>query len=344
MALTKRNDGRWCKSKTINGKKIFFYSTEETEKKAVKDIENQMLEYSGRAEKGKLFKDVADEWEKIKREDLDPVTWYKTYKAAYAQVKERFCGFSILNITPFDIDKFFKKMKAEKYSHKYVATRKSVLNMIFEYAFVRGYINNNFILSVPIPNGLNKTARRIPSENDIKIVTSNYEGDDFLYYFLVYTGLRMSEACALTYEDFDFENNLIYINKKIVWDGNKPILRHRTKTEAGERAVPLLSELKKHMPRNFKGYLFSRDDGDSPYTKKQLSNITDGYRKRHNISFTPHQLRHAFASLGVEADLSVKELQYIMGHSDIHTTMDIYAEVRKSQQASIAKKMNNITY
>ena len=88
MALTRRNDGRWCKTKTINGKKMYFYSAEPTEKKALRDIENQMIEYTGEVQKGKLFKDVAEEWEKIKREDLDPVTWYKTYKAAYAQVKE----------------------------------------------------------------------------------------------------------------------------------------------------------------------------------------------------------------------------------------------------------------
>lgn len=154
----------------------------------------------------------------------------------------------------------------------------------------------------------------------------------------------MSEACALTKKDFDFDNNLIYIDKKIVWDGNHPVLKHQTKTKAGERTVPLLSELKKHIPKKFKGYLFSRDGGETPYTKKQLATITDGYKKRHNVSFTPHQLRHAFATLGVEANLSVKELQYIMGHSDIHTTMDIYAEIRKSQQNSIAEKMNAVKY
>lgn len=51
MALTRRNDGRWCKTKTINGKKMYFYSTEPTEKKAVRDIENQMIEYTGEAQR-----------------------------------------------------------------------------------------------------------------------------------------------------------------------------------------------------------------------------------------------------------------------------------------------------
>ena len=54
MPLTKRKDGRWCKSKTINGTRIFFYSSENTERKALRDIENQMIEYTGKVEKGKL--------------------------------------------------------------------------------------------------------------------------------------------------------------------------------------------------------------------------------------------------------------------------------------------------
>ena len=80
MALTKRADGRWCKSKTINGKKVYFYSNEQTEKKALRDIENQMITYTGEMQKGKLFKDVASEWERNKREEIDPVTWKKTYR------------------------------------------------------------------------------------------------------------------------------------------------------------------------------------------------------------------------------------------------------------------------
>ena len=46
MALTKRSDGRWCKSKTIKGKKIYFYSSEKTERMALRDSENQIFERS----------------------------------------------------------------------------------------------------------------------------------------------------------------------------------------------------------------------------------------------------------------------------------------------------------
>ena len=142
---------------------------------------------------------------------------------------------------------------------------------------------------------------------------------------------NLSEACALTDKDFDFENKLITVNKKISWIGNKPVLIHQTKTEAGNRQVPLLSTLEKTMPK-FKGYLFTTDNGKTPLTKRQIARLIERYNKHNGTHITPHQLRHAFATLGVEAKLGVKELQYIMGHSDIHTTMDIYAEIRDKQK------------
>ena len=51
--MKKRKDGRYMRTFTVNGKRICFYSTETTEKKAMKDIERQLLNYQKREEKGK---------------------------------------------------------------------------------------------------------------------------------------------------------------------------------------------------------------------------------------------------------------------------------------------------
>jgi hypothetical protein len=48
--MKQRKDGRWEKVKTINGKRISFMSSEPTEKKALKDIENKMLQYMQKQE------------------------------------------------------------------------------------------------------------------------------------------------------------------------------------------------------------------------------------------------------------------------------------------------------
>ena len=345
--MNRRPDGRWEKTKKIGGKIVHFYSMEPTQRKAERDIERQMIEYSTAETEKKTeslkFKAVTEEWERQKREEVTETTWIKSYSSLTKEITEMFGEYPITDITPEMVLKYFNILKTKKYSMKSVNNRKSILNMIFKLAFVKGLINNNFILNVPTPSGLTKTPRKMPSQAEIDIVKENSTGDDFLFFFLAYTGLRISEACALTNKDFDFENKLITVNKKISWIGNKPKLIHQTKTESGNRQVPLLSTLEKAMPK-FKGYLFSRDNGKTPLTKRQLAIWVDNYNKRNGTTITPHQLRHAFASLGVEANLGVKELQYIMGHSDIHTTMDIYAEIRDKQKKEIFKKLDTAKY
>lgn len=52
--------------------------------------------------------------------------------------------------------------------------------------------------------------------------------------------------------------------------------------------------------------------------------------------FTPHQLRHAFASLSIERGVAPKQLQMMMGHSSIKMTMDTYGHLWKDDEADQA--------
>lgn len=344
--MKQRADGRWRKSKVINGKLMYFYSLEPTEKRAEKDIERQMIKaftIPAEEERKKKFSAVAEEWEAVKREDMSENSWNRTYRAVYNRIVDNFGDSYVDEILPRDVDVFFNNLKRLNFKLKTVRNHKNVLNMIFSYAFLNGYIKSNFMPYVKLPSGLTKTPRKMPSDEEIKVATANCEGEDFLFYFLAYTGLRISEACALTDKDFDLKSNKIKINKKVTWIGNQPNIVNETKTSAGTRDIPLLERVKEKMPK-FKGYLFSRDSGKTPLTKIQLRRLLERYQKKHNISFTFHQLRHAFATFAVESGLGIKETQYILGHSDIHTTMDIYAEVSKKRQAELAEKLNKHKY
>lgn len=100
--MTKRADGRYVKTKTINGKKVFFYSTAKTEKLAERDFENQLLSYTEKVEKGKTFKEVADEWERKHYGELEYYTEYR-YKSLVAHTVDEFGRKYIKDITSTDI-------------------------------------------------------------------------------------------------------------------------------------------------------------------------------------------------------------------------------------------------
>lgn len=74
--MKKRKDGRYLKVVTINGKRLYFYSSKTTEPQAERDINRQILAYTQQEERGKLFSEVSEEWE----EEHFPKIEYNTAK------------------------------------------------------------------------------------------------------------------------------------------------------------------------------------------------------------------------------------------------------------------------
>jgi hypothetical protein len=100
--MTQRKDGRWQKSITINGKRVFFYSSEPTERKALKDIEQQLLAYTEKEEKGATFEEVAKDWFALASSDVEPLTAYR-YECFLKRAVDWFGDWYIKDITALDI-------------------------------------------------------------------------------------------------------------------------------------------------------------------------------------------------------------------------------------------------
>ncbi|MCY9002861.1 tyrosine-type recombinase/integrase [Peribacillus frigoritolerans] len=58
---------------------------------------------------------------------------------------------------------------------------------------------------------------------------------------------------------------------------------------------------------------------------------------------TPHSFRHTHTSLLIEAGAGVKEIQERLGHSDINTTIDIYAHMIKNNEEKTFHKFSKLT-
>ena len=58
-------------------------------------------------------------------------------------------------------------------------------------------------------------------------------------------------------------------------------------------------------------------------------------------SVTPHQLRHAFATVCFEMGVSAKDAQQLLGHSKIDVTLDTYTHIRAKRRGDVAEKLNN---
>lgn len=337
--MKQRKDGRWLKVKTINGKQVYFYSTEPTERKALKDIENQMLNYQDKEEKGLTFNAVAEKWEEMKYKTLEWNT-YRRYNSMVKQLQEVFGNKYIKQITANNIESFFDGLVHRSYSTKSIKDQMSVTKMIFKYAKKQGYVTADATEYLTPPKGTPKITRQSLTDEEIETIKNNVHLEfGLLAYFMMYTGLRKGEALALTYADIDKNQNIININKSLEHFGNEPRLK-TPKTKAGIRIVPLLDVVKKVIPNGNKtDYIFG--ENGKPMRHSYFNLGWKAYCEQTGLNITSHQLRHTFATLLYEWDIDVKDSQELLGHSDISTTRNIYTHIRQSRIASTTKKLND---
>lgn len=318
--MKKRKDGSYCYTIIIDNKKKFIYGY--TQKELFQKIEKF---YYDQEHPIHTFCEVANDWERIHRKDVVYKTW-STYQGHLKKLIVEFGKKDICSISDNDVSCLLQQMAADQYSAKTVRTRFNVCNMIMNHAISKEYILNNPCATVKIPKGLNKNIRELPKDEEIQKVINSLNCHFGLFaYFLLFTGMRRGEALAIRWEDIDFDEMTISINKSIFFESNRPKLKN-PKTRNGIRIVPLLAPLKEVLlsRREDSGYVFGNEE---PMTEQAFKRAWEHYKKESKVSITPHQLRHAFATILYEAEIDPKSAQKMMGHADYKTTIDIYTHL-----------------
>lgn len=191
---------------------------------------------------------------------------------------------------------------------------------------------------------------------------------------LLGTGCRVGEIIGLRWDDVDFENRIISINHSVSYhsrrtgiNGTRCEYKVTTpKTKAGIRDVPMMDTVYNALieERDFQqqtGFCTAMVDGMSGFIfQNRYGNIHNPHAINRAIErirldcnqieshraveekrspvviphFSCHHLRHTFCSRFCERETNVKVIQAVMGHADIQTTMNIYAEVTNAKMAA----------
>src|SRR5699024_8253036 len=191
--------------------------------------------------------------------------------------------------------------------------------------------------------------------------TNGLDGDLLTFTTLAYTGLRVGELLALKWDDIDFQECTLRVSKTYynLSSKKKDYLLHTPKTENSIRTisidpvvVDLMKEYKLEQDKlkqdnapfyNDNGFIFTTNDG---YPKK-LNLISSRLKRLLKIAgikknITSHSFRHTHTSLLIEANVHIKEIQERLGHSDISTTMDIYAHITKDIKKEASTKFSSL--
>ena len=198
--------------------------------------------------------------------------------------------------------------------------------------------------------------------------SEEYRGWYPLFTVMLGTGCRIGEVLGLRWQDVDFKNRTISINHNLVYrvqeDGTCTNHVNSPKTKAGIRIIPMLDEvfdafLEEYQYQKVIGFCTDEIDGYSGFVfctgdgkvylpnaiNRTIRSICADYNKEEESKakeenrdpvllpkFSCHILRHTFCTRFCENETNLKVIQEIMGHADISTTMDVYAEATQEKK------------
>lgn len=191
-----------------------------------------------------------------------------------------------------------------------------------------------------------------------------------IFALMIGTGLRVGEATGLRWKDIDFENNIITVNHTLVYfnhaEGGCYFGINTPKTEAGRRTVPMIESVKEALMQEkeyqrlcgilckakvdgYTDFIFINRFGNVQHqgtlnkalrriirdcNQAILDNAKDNTEVVLLPKFSCHTLRHTFTTRLCESGINIKVIQSVLGHADISTTLDIYADVTRDLQKS----------
>lgn len=275
-----------------------------------------------------------------------------------------FRGKDISEISCDDIQAFFneKKSLSKSTCHSmYVYLKK-----VFARAVKEGLISVNPVDDDEISYSQKQKKRRSLEEDqaaDIVQHIKEIEGIDRLEIaFPFFLGIRRGEFLALRWEDFDFAQKTVQIERAIRYSGgtgNQPIIsptKNRT-----VRFLPIVPELEEIMRPFIKehGFVFEGEKGKTEYSddyegtrfsdlskpksERQYQNDMKRIKKQIDLhGATAHVIRHTYATTAAEHGIDPKSLQGLMGHKRVEVTMGIYAETRQKRMAAAGMQLSGM--
>ena len=242
--------------------KARFFKTEKEAKAFLRDVNADANKLKALIETGVTFRAFSEIFLQEKEKENMKPTAYKTLISNTERVCEKIGHVMLRDIDSDLVQQMIYDIAKEGYSKSVMEKSKIVVGSILKMAAAKHYLDTVPVLNITIPNAKTQDADKLAKNNwmrddEIRAYEeeckrtyvpkkyTKYAGKELLYHtggykllFILHTGLRVGEALALTWADYDDYSKTILIDKNMVYvDGEK--ITQTTKTEAGERVIVL---------------------------------------------------------------------------------------------------------
>lgn len=307
---------------------------------------------------------------------------YATLRSTYRcyVTTNKICDIQMALIDKMLLQQYYFEM-SKKYSESTVKKTRTLFNTVFNYLCDMGVITANPTQGIKMPNktkyATKKKEHSFLSLEQSEIfyktcllkateATPGVRTGDYIYgrnarfcIIILYTGMRIGEAYALTWNDVDFDKKTININKSkehIKIDGKYVWKVDTVKREKSNRIIPMADRAReallyiKSLSPNAKGAdeIFLTANGIPP-SQSTLTRSLHYILDRAGIEskgFGLHDLRHSFGSMLLqkgweqEKPVDIKVISDLLGHEKVSTTYDIYMHIIEEHKSQVIDLLN----
>lgn len=272
--------------------------------------------------------------QKIVKEYLEHIKYSvkkKTY-LFYLQICEIYVAKFSEDLTNENLNKFTLSLQ-ENLSYSTSKIIKSLINRSLKCAFEKRIIYQKIQITVPLKNKSQRKVEALEKCEQTKIEKYILGSKKYYYGILIclYTGLRLGELVALKWQNVDFKNKIIYIEKSVgtISQNHKLLTIEDTpKTTSSIRVIPiskqLLEILKVLKQYTSCEYVVCSRNGKQLQPRAYQKAFEDLLKKLKIRHYSFHSLRHTFATRLLENKVDIKTISELMGHSSPTITLNRY--------------------
>ncbi len=301
-----------------------------------------------------------EEWLSVHCARLKPMT-ISTYRTKIENwVLPYISDVPIAALTPLTVQRYYATVRAkstgEPLSAKSLASFHGLLHKAFRQATVSGLLPTNPFADVELPRVQRPDLHPL-MDDDVRRFLEAIKGDRLepLFTLILFSGLRISEAIALHWEDVDLDAGLIVVHRQIQKDpGGGYFFTDSTKSGRPRTVtIPasICTVLRRHKAQQGEWRLAAGplwEDSGLVFTDERGSFLKHSTVRHHFKKIVSsialphvriHDLRHSYAIAALQAGDSVRVIQEQLGHSSPTTTMSTYMEISSELRKASQERM-----
>lgn len=341
LSLTDRDGNRHQPSKTAD--------TQRELKRWAQDMIRKNQDGLLGKKTGKNIEDLILEYNEVKTGILKESSLYGR-RYSLATFAKAFEGRKISSLNKREINAWLDRYARERQLKP--ASRNSIamsINALLVYSYEAGYLLDKDIRIKLQKNPRDTAKRKLWTIEQVKLFEELYwfEPRAKLFLLLAHTGLRSNEARSLGWEQVDFKNGLIHVERQATLSNKSGPKQWTTLKSGNARIIPMGARLRKLLERwrfeqrtwlhengadNQQELVITGPDGKYLYSSRAMKYFRLLTTAADLPIITPHTLRHTYATLLIQQGLPLTGIQSLLGHADLATTVQTYLHVTDEMQ------------